>query len=111
MRYLKIKPDTYSLSRQQMFRFDTCQFCGNKGEHNYRRLLSEHNLDLANNLWKRTCSKCNKTTAIVKRELDIIESPEPKKSGRPKKIYYDQNNTQVEEYIDHYIIKYDALKK
>ena len=112
MRYLKIKHDTYSLSRQQMFRFDTCQFCGNKGEHNYRRLLSEHNLDIANNLWKRTCRNCNKTTAIVKRKVDGLEPIRsyPKQVGRPKKVYYDKKNAQVEEYIDHYIIKYAEHK-
>jgi len=108
MRYLKIKPDTYSLSRKQMFGFDTCQFCGNVGEHNYRRLISNSHPERANNLWKRTCKSCNKTTATIKREVDGIDPTYPKQMGRPKRNYYDANNAEVEDYIDHYIIHHQA---
>ena len=84
-----------------MFRFDTCQFCGNKGEQMYRRLLSDHNSIVDNNLWKRTCSKCNKTTAIVKRDVHKESKP---KMGRPKKV----KNASVEDHSDYYIIKYNS---
>ncbi len=86
-----------------MFRFDTCQFCGHEGEQNYRRLLSDHNSTMANNLWKRSCNVCRKTTAIVMRDPDKIKP----KMGRPRRAKKPTKAT-VEDHSDCYIIKYNT---
>lgn len=67
MPYLKLKPDTYILQKHQVFKFDTCQFCGSKAGHDFQRLQSMQ-FERQGITWKRTCKSCRKTTAIVKKD-------------------------------------------
>ena len=74
MPYLKIQPDTYRLSKKQMFDFATCQFCGSE-RANFQRLLgsakayaSQRTYGKLDVKWKRTCPDCKKTTALVLRD-------------------------------------------
>jgi len=67
MPYLMIKPDTYFLSKKEMYRYDTCQFCGSNEGHNYRRILDQRKK--ADTLWRRSCKSCGQTTAIIKKDL------------------------------------------
>jgi len=102
MPYLKILPDTYILTRQQMFKFDTCQFCGSHGEHNYKRLIGEDN-----NLWKRTCRDCSKTTALVKRSWSRSKG---KKRGRPTNLSYAKVNLEAGNCDKHFKIESSQIK-
>lgn len=75
MPYLKINPGTFTVQRKQMFDYPTCQFCG--AEHSkFQRLesgkkyQSERSAHLRGAVWKISCVKCRKTTAIVKDKID-----------------------------------------
>ena len=74
MPYLKVEPDTYTLTKRQMFQFETCQFCGST-DYNFR-IYRLHNIseasrgNLANVIGRRSCMDCGKTTALVKSKLD-----------------------------------------
>ena len=67
MPYLKVKPDTYRLSKKQMFQFDTCQFCGSEEGHDFMRYQSKIG-PYAQVSWKRVCKSCRKTTAVVEKD-------------------------------------------
>ena len=59
--YLKIKPDTFSLSAKQFYHITTCQFCGNDDRFVFRKLLSKNK----NIKWIQKCSDCHQTVAAV----------------------------------------------
>tara|TARA_S200002703_G_scaffold102811_2_gene89073 strand:+ start:3630 stop:3857 length:228 start_codon:yes stop_codon:yes gene_type:complete len=75
MPYLKVKPDTYSLSKEQMFSFGTCQFCGAQDWDmrfflNVSKKAENQRGKMKNLLARRTCSECKSTTALVKLKVD-----------------------------------------
>jgi len=75
MPYLKVKPDTYNLRKEQMFDFGTCQFCGETDWEmrfflNFTKKPENQRGKLKNLLARRTCSTCKSTTALVKHILD-----------------------------------------
>jgi len=75
MPYLKVKPDTYKLDKNQLFSFPKCQWCGSEdytltrylGNTKYTGSLA-HLDDIEYVDWKRSCSDCGKTTAIIPRK-------------------------------------------
>jgi hypothetical protein len=75
MPYLKVEPDTYNLSYKQMFKFDTCQFCGCE-DWNLRFYINASGKaenqrgNLAHTIARRSCAECSKTTALVKSNID-----------------------------------------
>lgn len=75
MEYLKVKDDTYMLKRKDMYRYDTCQWCGStdwnmRFYHSQKIYQSHRDTQLQHLLAKRTCSECGKTTALVKSNID-----------------------------------------
>jgi ribosomal protein L37E len=75
MPYLKVQPGTYSLTKRQMFQFDTCQFCGS-GDFNLRLYPNPHHRNESQRgnvkdiYARRSCKDCGKTTALVKSKPD-----------------------------------------
>jgi hypothetical protein len=72
--YLKVEPDTYNLSKRQMFQFDTCQFCGSTDFNlrffqNHSGKAESSRGSLRDVLARRSCMDCGKTTALVKSKL------------------------------------------
>jgi ribosomal protein S27AE len=75
MPYLMLEAGSYQLSWRQMYEFSECQFCGSGDfllrffDQQPHRNQSQRGI-MAHVLARRSCSKCHKTTALVKSNID-----------------------------------------
>lgn len=68
-RYLMLDPRSYELTREELFKIQTCQFCEHT-EFNYQRFLptpyvnSNYSKGI---MWVQKCKGCKKTVSVVKK--------------------------------------------
>jgi hypothetical protein len=65
-RYLMLDPRTYKLEHGQLFKIQTCQFCGHH-EFNYQRYKNTPYNNNNSVAWVQRCKGCKKTVSTVKK--------------------------------------------